>query len=54
MKDDQDHQNNKINSETLRPQNLNDFIGQSESKNNLKTLSSQLTKDKLQWIILYW
>ena len=23
MKDDQEHQNNKINNETLRPQNLN-------------------------------
>ena len=37
MKADQEHQNNKSNNETLRPQNLNDFIGQCECKNNLKT-----------------
>ena len=44
MKDDQEHQNNKSNSETLRPQNLNDFIGQSESKNNLKTFIQSADK----------
>ena len=44
MKDDQEHQNNKSNSETLRPQNLNDFIGQSESKNNLKTFIQSAEK----------
>ena len=44
MKDDQEHQNNKINNETLRPQNLNDFIGQSESKNNLKTFIQSADK----------
>ena len=44
MKDDQEHQNNKSNSETLRPQNLNDFIGQSESKNNLKTFIKSADK----------
>ena len=44
MKDDQELQNNKINSETLRPQNLNDFIGQSESKNNLKTFIQSADK----------
>ena len=44
MKDDQEHQNNKTNNETLRPQNLNDFIGQSESKNNLKTFIQSADK----------
>ena len=44
MKDDQEHQNNKINNETLRPQNLNDLIGQSESKNNLKTFIQSADK----------
>ena len=44
MKDDQEHQNNKSSSETLRPQNLNDFIGQSESKNNLKTFIQSADK----------
>ena len=44
MKDDPEHQNNKSNSETLRPQNLNDFIGQSESKNNLKTFIQSADK----------
>ena len=44
MKDDQQHQKNNINSETLRPQNLNDFIGQSESKNNLKTFIQSAEK----------
>ena len=44
MKDDQERQNNKSNSETLRPQNLNDFIGQSESKNNLKTFIQSADK----------
>ena len=44
MKDDQEHQNNKSNNETLRPQNLNDFIGQSESKNNLKTFIQSADK----------
>tara|TARA_A100001015_G_scaffold69190_1_gene76631 strand:+ start:2457 stop:3353 length:897 start_codon:yes stop_codon:yes gene_type:complete len=44
MKDDPEHQNNKSNNETLRPQNLNDFIGQSESKNNLKTFIQSADK----------
>ena len=44
MKEDQEHQNNKSNNETLRPQNLNDFIGQSESKNNLKTFIQSADK----------
>ena len=44
MKDDQEHLNNRSNSETLRPQNLNDFIGQSESKNNLKTFIQSADK----------
>ncbi len=44
MKDDQEYQKNKSNSETLRPQNLNDFIGQSESKNNLKTFIQSADK----------
>ena len=44
MKDDKQHQKNNSNSETLRPQNLNDFIGQSESKNNLKTFIQSAEK----------
>ena len=44
MKDDQQRKKNNINNETLRPQNLNDFIGQSESKNNLKTFIQSAEK----------